>query len=127
MKKETTYAQVTESLKVVLTNIQHRPEVLQRFKATTHKPLVKALSSFENMKSHGEPIKPVLHQLITLTPPKERITLLELFCGISTGLVTLLQSRIVATLALGSQPKQGLTRVRAKREAWEPHLMLSRM
>jgi hypothetical protein len=31
---------------------------------------------------------------------------------------------IVATLALGLQSRQGLARVRAKREAWESHLML---
>ncbi len=79
---------------MVATDIQHRPEVLQRFKAT-HEPLVKALSSFENMESHGEPIKPILHQLITWTPPKEGITLLELFGGISTGLEALLQAGMV--------------------------------
>ncbi len=33
-EKEITYAQATKSLKVVPTDIQHRPEVLQRFKAT---------------------------------------------------------------------------------------------
>jgi hypothetical protein len=70
-------------------NIQHRIEVLQRFKVT-HEPLVKALSSFENMKSHGESIKPVFHQLITWTPPKEGITLLKLFGGIDTSLKALL-------------------------------------
>jgi hypothetical protein len=47
------------------------------------------------MESHGEPIKPVLCQLITWTPPKEGITLLELFGGIGTGLKTLLKSRMV--------------------------------
>jgi hypothetical protein len=47
-EEETAYAQATESLKVVPTDIQHRPEVLQRFKAA-HEPLVKALFSFENM------------------------------------------------------------------------------
>jgi len=52
-EEETTYTQATESLRVVPTDIQHGPEVLQRFK-TTHKPLVKALSCFENMESHGE-------------------------------------------------------------------------
>jgi hypothetical protein len=93
-EKEITYTQATESLRVVPTNIQHGPKVLQRYK-TTHKPLIKALSSFENMESHGEPIKLVLHQLITWTPPNEGITLLELFGGISTGLKTLLQSRMV--------------------------------
>jgi hypothetical protein len=35
--------------------------------------------------------------------------------------------RYVITLALGSQPKQGLARVRAKREVRESHFMLSRM
>jgi hypothetical protein len=62
-EEEIAYAQATKSLRVVPTNIQHGPKVLKRFKAS-HKPLVKALSSFENMKSHGEPIKLVLHQLI---------------------------------------------------------------
>jgi hypothetical protein len=33
----------------------------------------------------------------------------------------------VATLALGSQPKQGLTKVQAKSEARKSHFMLSRM
>jgi site-specific DNA-cytosine methylase len=54
--------------------------------------LVKALFSFENVESHGEPIKPVLRQLITWTPPKDGITLLELFGGIGIGLEALLQS-----------------------------------
>jgi len=45
-------------------DIQHRPKVLQRFKAA-HEPLIKALFSFENMESHGEQIEPILHQLIT--------------------------------------------------------------
>jgi hypothetical protein len=31
---------------------------------------------------------------------------------------------IVATLALGSQPRQRLARVQAKREVWESHFML---
>jgi len=57
------YAQAIESLKMVITDIQHEPKVLQRFK-TAHEPLVKTLSSFENMKSHGKPIKPILRQLI---------------------------------------------------------------
>jgi hypothetical protein len=74
---------------VVPTDIQRRPEVLQRFKAA-HEPLVKVLSNFENMESHGEPIKLVFHQLITWTLPKERIILLELFGGIGVGLETLL-------------------------------------
>jgi hypothetical protein len=47
------------------------------------------------MENHGEPIKPLLRQLITLTPPKEGITLLELFGGIGTGLEALLQSGMV--------------------------------
>jgi hypothetical protein len=40
-------------------DIQHGPKVLQRFKAA-HVPLVKALSTFEKMESHGEPIKLVV-------------------------------------------------------------------
>ncbi len=52
-EKKTTYTQAFENLMVVLINIQHGPEVLQRFKAT-HKPLVKALFNFENMESHGD-------------------------------------------------------------------------
>ncbi len=63
-EEETVYAQATRSLKVVPTNIQHGPEVLQKFKAA-HEPLVKALSNFENMESHDELIKPILHELIT--------------------------------------------------------------
>jgi hypothetical protein len=58
-EEEKTYVQAIESLRVVPTDIQHRPKVLQRFKAA-HEPLVKVLFSFENMESHGEPIKPVL-------------------------------------------------------------------
>ncbi len=88
-EEERTYTQATESLKVVPTTIQHGPEVLQRFKVA-HEPLVKALFSFENMESHGEPIKLVLRQLITWTPPKEGITLLELFSGIGTSFKALL-------------------------------------
>ncbi len=71
------------------TNIQHGPKVLQRFKAA-HEALVKALSSFENTESHGEPIKLVFRQLITWTLPKEVITLLEQFSGIGTGFEALL-------------------------------------
>ncbi len=93
-EEEIAYAQATESLKVVPTDIQNGQEVLQRFKVA-HKPLIKALSSFESMESHGEPIKPLFRQLITWTPPKEGITLLELFGGIGTGLKALLQSRMV--------------------------------
>ncbi len=93
-EEETAYAQATESLRVVPTDIQHGLEVLQRFKAA-HEPLVKVLSSFENMESHNEPIKPILRQLITWTPPKEGITLVELFGGIGTSLKALLQSGMV--------------------------------
>ncbi len=57
--------------------------------------MVKTLSSFENMESHGEPIKLILRQLITSTSPKKGITLLELFGGIGTGLEALLQSGMV--------------------------------
>ncbi len=38
-EEEIAYAQATESLRVVPTNIQHGPKVLQRFKVA-HKPLV---------------------------------------------------------------------------------------
>jgi hypothetical protein len=34
---------------------------------------------------------------------------------------------LFATLALGSWPRQGLAKVRAKKEAWESHLMLPRV
>jgi hypothetical protein len=93
-EKETTYAQATESLRVVPIDIQHEPEVLQRFKVA-HEPLVKALSSFENMEGCGEPIKLILRELITWTPPKEGITLLKLFGGIGIGLEALLQLEMV--------------------------------
>jgi hypothetical protein len=42
------------------------------------------------MESHGKSTKPILHQLITWTPLKEGIKLLELFGGIGTGLEALL-------------------------------------
>ncbi len=87
-EEETAYVETIESLRLVPTDIQHGPKVLQRFKAT-HDPLVKALSNFENMESHGKPIKPILHQLITWTL-FEGITLLELFGGIGIGLEALL-------------------------------------
>jgi len=76
------------------TDIQHGPEVLQRLKAA-HKPLVKALFSFENMESHGKSIKPILRQLITWTSPKKGITLLKLFGGIGTCLEALVQLGMV--------------------------------
>jgi len=63
-EEEIAYAQAIESLKVVPIDIQHRLEVLLRFKAA-HEPLVKTLCNFENMESHGKPIKPILHELIT--------------------------------------------------------------
>ncbi len=88
-EEEIAYTQATESLKVVLTDIQHGLEVLQRFKAA-HEPLVKALFTFKNMESHGESIKPIFRQLITSASPKEGITLLELFSGIGTDLEALL-------------------------------------
>jgi len=88
-EEEIVYTQATKSLMVVPIDIQHEPEVLQRFKVA-HEPLVKALFSFENMESHGEPIKPIFRQLITLTLPKEGITLLELFGAIGIGFETLL-------------------------------------
>jgi hypothetical protein len=52
--------------------------------------LGKTLSSFENMESHGKPIKPILRELITWTLLKEGIALLGLFGGIGTGLEALL-------------------------------------
>jgi site-specific DNA-cytosine methylase len=47
------------------------------------------------MESHGKLIKLVLCQLITWTPPKEGITLVELFGGIGTCFEALLQSGMV--------------------------------
>ncbi len=93
-EEETLYAQATKSLRVVPIDIQHELEVLQRFKAT-HEPLVKALFSFENLESHGEPITLMFRQLITWTLPKEGITLLELFGGIGTCFEIVLHSRMV--------------------------------
>jgi len=63
-EEEIADAQATERLRVVLTDIQHGLQVLQKFR-TTHEPLVKVLFSFENMESHGKPIKPIPCQLIT--------------------------------------------------------------
>jgi hypothetical protein len=59
-EEKITYTQATKSLRVVPTDIQRRPKVLQRFKVT-HEPLVKTLFNFENMESHGERIKPLFH------------------------------------------------------------------
>ncbi len=53
------------------------------------------MSSFENMESYGESIKLVLCEFITYTPPKEGITLLKFFGGISASLEALLQSGMV--------------------------------
>jgi hypothetical protein len=47
------------------------------------------------MESHGEPIKPILCQLITWTPPKEGITLSKFFGGIGTSLEALLRLGMV--------------------------------
>ncbi len=58
-EEEIAYAQAIENLKVVPTDIQLGPELLQRFKAA-REPLIKALSNFENMENHGELIKPGL-------------------------------------------------------------------
>jgi hypothetical protein len=38
-----------------------------------------------------------------------------------------IQNLYVATVALGSQLKQGLAKVRAKNEAWESHFMLPKV
>jgi hypothetical protein len=46
------YTKVIKSLRVVPMDIQHEPEVLQRFKVA-QKPSVKALFSFEKMENHG--------------------------------------------------------------------------
>jgi hypothetical protein len=47
------------------------------------------------LESHGEPFKRVFRQLITWTPRKEGITLLELFGGIGTSFEALLQLGMV--------------------------------
>jgi hypothetical protein len=57
---EIAYVQVTKSLRVVPTDIQHGQEGLHKFKIA-QEPLVKALFSFESMESQGELIKLVLH------------------------------------------------------------------
>jgi hypothetical protein len=44
-------------------------------------------------------------------------------CNLAQNNVTHSTRQYVITLALGSWPKQGLARVRAKKEAWESHLM----
>jgi hypothetical protein len=47
------------------------------------------------MENHGKPIKLVLRQLITWTPPKEGLTLLKFLGVIGTGLEALLHSGMV--------------------------------
>jgi hypothetical protein len=50
------------------------------------------------------------------------------FCiFLSCANVVVFFTLVVVTLALGSQPKQGLTKVRAKNEAQESHFMPSEM
>lgn len=90
-EEEIAYTQATENLSAIPTEFQHGPEVLQRLKAV-HEPLVKALSKFEKMESHGEKIQPLLRKLVTWAPPEKGLTVLELFGGIATGLEALLQS-----------------------------------
>jgi hypothetical protein len=63
MKRRQLTPKLFESLKVVPTDIQHEPKVLQKFK-TAHESLVKTLSNFEKMEGHGKPIKRVFCQLI---------------------------------------------------------------
>ncbi len=46
---------------------------------------------------------------------------------ISASLLKYYCSTIITTLTLGSRPRQGLTKVRAKKEAQVSHLMLSRV
>jgi hypothetical protein len=89
MKRRQLTPKVLKAWRWFLLTFNTDQRFLQRFKAT-HEPLVKALSSFENMESHGEPIKPVLRQLITWTSLKKGITLLEFFGGIGTGFEALL-------------------------------------
>jgi hypothetical protein len=63
-EEEIAYAQAIESLRVVPTDIQHGPEVLQRFKVA-YKPLVKALSSFGSMESLANRLS---HYFISQSP-----------------------------------------------------------
>jgi hypothetical protein len=49
-EEEITYTQTTKSLRVVPTNIQHRPKVLQKFKVA-HEPLVKALFNLRTWRA----------------------------------------------------------------------------
>ncbi len=48
------------------------------------------------------------------------------FISMALKLIKHLGMICVATLALGSRPRQGLARVQAKNEAWESHFMLLR-
>jgi len=91
MRRKQFTTQAIESLKVVPTDIQHVPKVLQRFKAACE-PLVKA---FSNLRTWRTMVNQLSHELITWTPPKESITLLEFFGGINTSLKALLQSWMV--------------------------------
>jgi hypothetical protein len=92
--EEIANAQAAASLVAAPIEIAHGPEIVQRLKAA-HGPLVTAMQIFESMKSNGEPIQPLLSRTVTWTPPKDGLTLLELFGGISTGLEALLQSGMV--------------------------------
>jgi hypothetical protein len=84
-EEEIAYAAAAESLIAGPVDVTHSPEVLQRLKVA-HYPLVTTMHKCEAMESNGEPIQPLLSKVVTWTPPKDGITVLELFGGISTGL-----------------------------------------
>jgi hypothetical protein len=52
---------------------------------------------------------------------------LDLFASLSSSWSFYLQTFTVVTLTLGSQPRQGVTRVRVKKETWESHHILPGM
>ncbi len=62
-----------------------------------------------------------------LLESKHTLTLGQLFKIIIDLKQYVAAKLILATLALGSRPRQGLARLRAKREAWESHHMLPRV
>jgi hypothetical protein len=64
-EEETIYGQATKSLRVVPTDIQNGPKVFTHVQSNP-RALVKALSNFENMEIHGEPIKLIISSTIHL-------------------------------------------------------------
>ncbi|CAM6125022.1 unnamed protein product [Calypogeia fissa] len=82
-EEQYTVTQANESSLDPFGGFTPRPEVLHKLQAA-HEPLKAIMHKIESLKSHGEPITPILQQPIVWSPPTDGITLLELFGGVAT-------------------------------------------